>query len=378
MEEIPEREIFLKLYPGIEYKKCRICGKSGVIAEILGICIDCLYERNEEALNIIRDIHGRIRQEYGLPEEVPQEGHKECPLCVNRCKPKPEEKGLCGVRKGAENGVTPIYGTRAPLEWYHDPLPTNCVAEWVCAARGVGWPKYSCSRSTERGYTNLAVFYRGCSFNCIFCQNWHFRLKEGEFLTPSELASKVDRRTACICYFGGDPAPLSWHSIATSLIARDREKVRILRFCWETNGSINPRIMRRISEIALKSGGTVKIDLKAFTPSLHYALTGASNEWTLENIEFLASLIPRRGKPPILVVSTLLVPGYVGPREVDKISKFLYKLNPDIPYSLLAFYPHFYAHDLPRTSRAHAMACREVALKNGLRNVHIGNVGLLW
>ena len=70
MEEIPEREIFLKLYPGIEYKKCKICGKLGVIAEILGICIDCLYEQNEEALNIIRDIHGRIRQEHGLPEAV--------------------------------------------------------------------------------------------------------------------------------------------------------------------------------------------------------------------------------------------------------------------------------------------------------------------
>jgi pyruvate formate lyase activating enzyme len=62
---------------------------------------------------------------------------------------------------------------------------------------------------------------------------------------------------------------------------------------------------------------------------------------------------------------------------VAKIVGFISSLNPDIPYSLLAFYPQFYLNDLPTTSRSHALRCKAVAEKAGLRNVHVGNVHLL-
>ena len=86
---------------------------------------------------------------------------------------------------------------------------------------------------------------------------------------------------------------------------------------------------------------------------------------------------PQSPDPPFLLASTLLVPGYVDEREVEAIAGFIAGLNPEIPYSLLAFYPHFYLHDLPTTSRRHAIRCKEVAERKGLRRVHIGNVHLL-
>jgi len=81
--------------------------------------------------------------------------------------------------------------------------------------------------------------------------------------------------------------------------------------------------------------------------------------------------------PPLLIASTLLVPGYVDESEVPAIARFIAGLNPRIPYSLLAFYPQFYLDDLPTTSRSHAHRCLSIAEKAGLKNVHVGNVHLL-
>jgi pyruvate formate lyase activating enzyme len=62
---------------------------------------------------------------------------------------------------------------------------------------------------------------------------------------------------------------------------------------------------------------------------------------------------------------------------VERIASFIASLNPYIPYSLLAFYPHFYMNDLPTTSRQQAKECLEVAKRAGLKRVRIGNPHLL-
>jgi len=133
----------------------------------------------------------------------------------------------------------------------------------------------------------------------------------------------------------------------------------------------------RMADLSFRSGGCIKFDLKAWDEGLHYALCGVTNRKTLENFEKLARRTWQRPEPPLLIASTLLVPGYVDEREVAGISRFISKLNPEIPYSLLAFYPHFHLGDLPTTSLAHALRCKSVAEQAGLHRVHIGNVHLL-
>jgi pyruvate formate lyase activating enzyme len=71
------------------------------------------------------------------------------------------------------------------------------------------------------------------------------------------------------------------------------------------------------------------------------------------------------------------VPGYIDEEEVNLIAKFIAALNPDIPYSLLGFFPHFYMRDLPTTSRDHAQRSLQVAREAGLTKVKIGNIHLL-
>ena len=106
-----------------------------------------------------------------------------------------------------------------------------------------------------------------------------------------------------------------------------------------------------------------------------YAVLRTEKPWKIFSI-FLPRQIKER-PPPFLIASTLLVPGYVDETEVSGIAQFIAGLDPEIPYSLLAFYPQFYLHDLPTTSRTHALRCKEAAEMAGLINVHVGNLHLL-
>jgi pyruvate formate lyase activating enzyme len=137
------------------------------------------------------------------------------------------------------------------------------------------------------------------------------------------------------------------------------------------------RLLHRAARLSMRSGGCVKIDLKAWQDSLHIALCGVSNRWTLSNFEQVAALIPDRSDPPLLVASTLLVPGYIDAEEVGRTAQFIAGLDPSIPYSLLGFFPQFFMQDLPVTSRRQALECLQAARDAGLQRVRIGNQHLL-
>jgi len=360
---------------------CIHCGDSSpLISQAIGACLTCLRSGYNGLAEHLFEIHKKSREPFGLPPAPPrdQEGIT-CKLCSNTCQIPEGSTGYCGIRS-VTNGKIRGGTTKANVEWYYDPLPTNCVADWVCpGGTGIGYPQYAYTQGPEYGYKNLAVFYNGCSFNCLYCQNWHFRERvgKGERVPGSALASFVDSKTSCICYFGGDPTPQLIHSINVSKKVVEDHKGRIMRVCWETNGSMNPGLLSKVIDIALESGGCIKFDLKAWTESLHLALCGASNKRTLENFQMISENISKRHEVPLLVASTLLVPGYIDSEEVDQIASFIYKCNPDIPYALLGFYPHFFMSDLPRTSRIQAEECLEAAQQGGLTRVKIGNVHLL-
>jgi len=110
---------------------------------------------------------------------------------------------------------------------------------------------------------------------------------------------------------------------------------------------------------------------------VHFALCGVSNKRTLENFKYLGRWVARRPDPPFLIASTLLVPGYIDEDEIRGISRLIASVNPEIPYTLLAFYPQFYLGDLPTTARSGALRFKEIAEEAGLKRVRIGNAHLL-
>lgn len=277
-------------------------------------------------------------------------------------------------------GGTPEKGI---LEWYYDPLPTNCVAWWFCpGCTGAGYPKFAYKRGAETGYANLAVFYGSCSFDCLFCQNWHYRnlaCKLHPVTSAKSLAARADAHVSCICYFGGDPSVQMPHALKTSEIALKQavSEGRLLRICWETNGYWKREFGLKAAELSLVSGGVVKFDLKTWDENLNRTLCGVSNNLTLDNFRMIGeAFYEKRPSLPVLTASTLLISGYVDDLEVGKIARFISEIDPRIPYSLLAFCPHYVMSDLPTTSRELAYRCLDAAKKH-LKNVRLGNIHLL-
>jgi pyruvate formate lyase activating enzyme len=288
--------------------------------------------------------------------------------------------GYCGLRKNTGGKLAGVSPEEGKLSWYHDPLPTNCVGDWVCpGGTGSGYPKYAHAPGPEYGYKNLAVFFHACSFNCLYCQNWHFRNETLRSGTTSvhQLVSDVDEKTSCICYFGGDPTPQLPFALRASKLGLEKSKGRLLRICWETNGSMEKASLDQMIELSLNSGGCIKFDLKAWDENLHIALTGITHKRTLENFSRVGERIRKRSVPPLLIASTLLVPGYIHEDEVGNIARFIASISPEIPYRLLAYSAHFYLSDLPLTSRTLSERCLKAAQEAGLTNVSIGNVHLL-
>ncbi|MCX8170076.1 MAG: radical SAM protein [Candidatus Methanomethyliaceae archaeon] len=367
--------------------KCSLCHISHpTISSFLSICLNCIRKRPEEALEIAQKRRASARLKFGLPPSPLRNPNGiKCNGCANSCSIGIGEIGFCGLVKNIEGRLIRLGGSpdRGILEWYYDPLPTNCVASWFCpGCTGRGYPKYSYSQGPEIFHENLAVFYGSCSYDCLYCQNWHFRkLTVGlkSFISAKDLAAKAEKKSvSCICYFGGDPSTQMPHCLETSKIALEKAKEsnRILRLCWETNGNISEDFIPMMGEYALESGGNIKFDIKSWDENLNIILCGTSNRSSLNNLKLLGKFYEKRLEVPLISVSTLLVPGYIDVEEVRNIAEFISSIDRSIPYTLLGFYGCFFMEDLPRTSRSLALKCKEVALKY-LDNVSIGNIWLL-
>jgi len=225
--------------------QCISCGtQSKLITQSLSLCLDCIRTEFHHWSSHFKKIHSESRKKFNLPVDIPwSEIGISCNFCGNKCKMAEYERGFCRLRTNQNQRLVHLAGTakKGLVSWYYDPLPTNCVARWVCpAGTECGFPKYAYRRGVEYGYYNLAVFYEACSFNCLFCQNWHFRntTVNNDTRSAKQLADAVTSVTACICYFGGDPSPQLPHAIAASRFALQKTKGRILRICWETNGNV--------------------------------------------------------------------------------------------------------------------------------------------
>lgn len=366
--------------------KCLFCGKiSTTISDVIGACVSCIRD-NPKALRRVFELHDKIRAELGKPPSAQGTGVV-CGVCGRKCS-LGSVPGYCGIRHAVANTIESFLRHDEVLGlYYFDPHPTNCVAIEVCpASKGVGYPNYALMRSGEIGYYNIAVFLGSCNFNCLYCQNWEHHLitvRKNPTMTFSDLEKAVNSRTTCVCFFGGDPSVFapSLLIVARRMVEKARQiGLRVFRVCFETNGLWNPFLLEKAVELSLQTGGIIKIDFKAWSPQVYSALTGVEPRHVYvirENIKRVAKRFSERSDPPLLVVSTLLVPGYIDEYEIDGMTKFIASLNPNIPYIFLGFHPDFYLRDLPTTSWSHANKALKIARENGLRRVYLENVFLL-
>jgi pyruvate formate lyase activating enzyme len=136
-----------------------------IASKAIGQCSVCL-DVNDSVFHAAMDRHEQLRIKQSLVSSIPNAGGIVCPDCGNHCRLDEGEIGFCNLRIVEQGSITHRYPGKAIVSWYFDPLPTNCVADWVCPITK-GDPTFTYARRLS----NLAVFYGSCNSDCLFCQN---------------------------------------------------------------------------------------------------------------------------------------------------------------------------------------------------------------
>lgn len=365
--------------------QCIICQQQTGLAEVLPVCASCLRSSPDETTELVQNAHKWRSYLFGLPESIPKSDKGiQCKICSNGCRIPSESIGYCGLRENHSGRLEQkVSASKALLHYYFDPHTTNCCGSYFCpGGTGIGYPKWAMKQGPEYGYSNLAVFFYGCSLDCLFCQNVsHKQISQGTLVECEDLLSVIESNSkiSCICYFGGSPEPQLPFVIKFMEECKTRYNNRLLRQCFEMNGHGNPNLMKKIGRLVEESGGIIKFDLKAFSEPVYQALCGIPKKACFDNFSMLANSLSfeDRDYPP-LMATTLLVPHYVDEFEVTRIARFLKKLNqPSIEYSLLIFHPRHLMRDLPVTPLDQAQRCYDAVKRELGRPPHIGNIGLL-
>jgi pyruvate formate lyase activating enzyme len=365
--------------------RCEICTKEFNLAEALPICAACLRQETESPNSIIRAAHQWRQYLFELPETVPRaDKGVTCKICANECVIPPDSLGYCGLRRNTEGRLeAKVSATTALMHYYFDPHVTNCCGSYFCpGGTGAGYPQWAKKPGPEYGYSNLAVFFYGCSLDCLFCQNVsHKRISQGSLVEIEDFLKVIaqNQKISCVCYFGGSPEPQLPFVIRVLEECKTRFENRLLRQCFEMNGHGNPRLMKKMGRLVEETGGIIKFDLKAYSEPIYQALCGVSKRPSFDNFKMLADNLSFKKKDyPPLMATTLLVPHYVDESEVAQIARFIKELNqPSIEYSLLLFHPQHLMKDLPLTPLDQVQRCYDTAKRELGKPPHVGNLHLL-
>lgn len=150
-----------------------------------------MWEEHERVRRIYGRIHGdMIHYSHGssvkrpffsyldLKIKIANQIFENCTFCERRC----------GVNRNKEPGYCGVQDARIASEFLHMGEETPLV------------PSHT-------------VFFTGCSFQCVYCQNWDISQhpKDGMVLSEQKLANIIDRRKSegsrNVNFVGGDPNP---------------------------------------------------------------------------------------------------------------------------------------------------------------------------
>jgi pyruvate-formate lyase-activating enzyme len=168
-----------------------------------------------------------------------------------------------------------------------------------------------------------------------------------------------------ISFTGGDLACQPEFYVKATELIKDLE--RGLWVLFETNGhGLTPGNLDLLGEAGMDS---FWLDIKAYDDGVHRRLTGSSNERVLG----LPSEMIERGFT--LEVTTVHIPGWVEVDQIGAIAASLARVDPDIPYGIIAFFPEHELRDVPSPDYHQMVEAFEASVDAGLRNVRLGNLG---
>ena len=278
------------------------------------------------------------------------DGRLQCDLCPRFCHLKEGQRGLCFVR-GCEQRQIMLLSYGRSSGFCVDPIEKKPLNHF--------YP----------GTPVLSFGTAGCNLACKFCQNWDIsKSREHDTLasvaTPEGIAKEA-QRLGCrhVAYTYNDP--VIFHEYAIDVAQACHELG--INSVAVTAGYICPE--PRIE--FFRHMDAANVDLKAFTERFYNKICGAQLEPVLETLRYLY-----RETDVWVEITTLLIPDENdGNAELEALSGWIAsELGPDVPLHFSAFHPDWKMRDKRSTPPRTLIRARDIALKNGLNYVYVGNV----
>jgi pyruvate formate lyase activating enzyme len=269
----------------------------------------------------------------------------------------------------------------------------------------------------------LSIYQSGCNFSCRKCHSWYFsKIGQGDWYSPENILREAvayekrvtlveprekttawhahdtcrccgscvrhgERSKTCpgilpvesiqsspqgygparniVAFTGGDVTcrPVFYGECAR-LIKRDTQ----LRVLIETNGyGLTPKNLDYLKDAGVDA---FWLDIKAYEGATHQWLTGCPND---EILKLPDQII---GRNFVLEVLSLYIPGVVETDQLEQIARLLVRLDPNIVFTLLAFFPEYRMKDVPPPTVATIVDAYQRIKATGLKNIRLGNLGV--
>lgn len=268
----------------------------------------------------------------------------------------------------------------------------------------------------------LSIYQSGCNHVCRKCHSYEFSQRaKGRWLSTNNIAELAEEylrfvniiepkeratmwhatdlcRACGLCVTGGTKGPLcpnvlppekillspQGYGPARNIIAftggditcvakfyaesarKIKERCPNMWVLVETNGyGLVPENLDILEEGGVDS---FWLDIKAYDEKVYKRLCGTTNSWILDAVEEIL----RRNFT--LEVLTLYIPRWVEDDQIEKIASLIAHVNPEVYFTILAFFPSYRLNERRPTFEEMLKAFSRA--KKYLKNVKLGNIGI--
>ena len=273
----------------------------------------------------------------------------ECRACARLCKIPEGSHGFCYVRQNRNGRLSLVnYGVISAMQI--DPIEKKPFNHFM------------------PGSYVLGIGTSSCNWGCQFCQN-HFISKdkeiEGAYISPEEIVSKaVENGVEGIAFTYNEPTIFIEYALD---VAKEAHKKGLFNV-FVTNGYMTTDVVKRMAGsidaavVNLKGNAAQKFSNK-------FEMIQSSNP-------IREALLAMKKHKIHVEITDLIIPR-VG-EDLDACNEITgwisQNLGQDTPMHFTRFHPDYKMLDYPGTPYETLKKHRDIAIKNGLRYVYVGNV----
>jgi len=273
----------------------------------------------------------------------------QCLLCPRECVISEGKRGFCRNRENREGTLyTLVYGKPAVVDI--GPIEKAPIYHFI------------------PGHFRLCITCASCNLRCKHCQNWHLSQSSSEDLnctsyTPEKIVQQVKKQGLfSISFTYTEPTVYYEYIYDISSIAKEAG----MKTSIVSNGYINREPLLKL----LKVLDAVKIDLKGFSEEFYKEACSATLKPVLESF-----LTVKKEKVWLEIVNLVIPTLNDNPKMIDEMCRWIKEnLGVDTPLHFTRFHPDYKLTHLSPTPVSTLESAYEIAKKNGLRYVYIGNV----